>query len=233
MPPAHLERGTSTGVAPTSAGARARETPAPTCATSTTSSPSSDPMNTTSYAASLTTQTSALLVDHLARSDGQEDICFALWRPSQGRGRLTALVQEPILPLPGDRHVHGNVSFTPAYFQRALGIALEQEAGLVLLHSPPGGRSWQGMSPDDIAAEHGKAAQTLAATGLPVLGMTLATHDNAWSARIWAKTGPRTYQRQDCDRVCVVGDRLAVTYNDAARPRPALREELARTVSAW
>jgi molybdopterin/thiamine biosynthesis adenylyltransferase len=185
------------------------------------------------YAAALTTDTDRALVEHLKRGDGQEDLCFAPWRPSQGRDRLTALVAEPILPREGERNVHGNVSFEPRYYERALGVALEQDAGLAFLHSHPSGRGWQGMSSDDINAESGKAAQTLAATGLPLVGLTLATGDGGWSARVWERTAPRRYERRDCETVCVVGDQLRVTYDDRQRPRPSFRAELARTVSAW
>ncbi len=185
------------------------------------------------HAAALTTETDRMLVEHLDRPDGQEDLCFALWRPSQGRDRVATIIAEPILPRESERTVHGNVSFEPAYYERALSLALEQEAGLAFLHSHPGGRGWQGMSSDDIDAESGKAAQTLAATGLPLLGLTLATADGAWSARIWQKTGPRVYGRQECEAVRVVGDRLRLTYNDRLRPPPEFGPELTRTISGW
>src|SRR6202012_4835432 len=105
-------------------------------------------------------------------ADRQEDVCFALYRPSSGSSRRTALVRELVLPGPGDRVVHGNAAFTGDYFLRAACAAADADAGLVLLHSHPTGRGWQGMSPDDIAAEHGHAAQALALTELPLLGMT-------------------------------------------------------------
>ncbi|MBR2535737.1 MAG: hypothetical protein IKE66_06650 [Hyphomicrobium sp.] len=53
---------------------------------------------------------------HLLRHDGQEDLCFALWHPSNGRTRQTALIERLVLPALSDRNVHGNVSFQPAYF---------------------------------------------------------------------------------------------------------------------
>src|SRR5436309_15812517 len=102
------------------------------------------------YAAALTTVTDGELVNHLEHADGQEDLCFALWRPSQGRDRLTALVSEPILPREGERRVRGNVSFEPRYYERALGLALEHDAGLAFLHAHPSGIGWQGMSSDDV-----------------------------------------------------------------------------------
>lgn len=82
-----------------------------------------------SFAASMTQETHDLLAQHLARLDGQEDICFALWRPSQGSERLTALVADPILPEPGDRNVHGNASFNGRYLARAAAIAADGGAG--------------------------------------------------------------------------------------------------------
>ena len=112
--------------------------------------------------------------NHLLREDGQEDICFGLWFPSQGRSRISALVRELILPLPGERHIHGNASFEPAYLQRALTLATAQGAALALLHSHPGSRRWQRMSKDDIATEHGIAPSVFGATKLPLVGMTLA-----------------------------------------------------------
>jgi molybdopterin-synthase adenylyltransferase len=99
------------------------------------------------------------------------------------------------------------------------------------MHSHPG-PGWQGMSQDDVAAEVGHAAPTKGATGFPLVGLTLGT-DGAWSARFWVKTGRRTYQRQWCEAVRVVGQRMAVTYMDELIPPPKLRPELTRTVSAW
>lgn len=169
---------------------------------------------------------------HLLRADGQEDLCFALWHPSQGRSRTTALIHQLILPLPGERNVHGNVSFEPAYFQRALALAAAQGAGLALMHSHPMGRGWQGMSDDDIVAEQGHAAAVYGATDLPFVGLTMAG-DTAWSARFWARTAPRTYPGQWCGSVRVVGRSLGLHFNRDLAPRPTATNEQVRTVSAW
>lgn len=183
------------------------------------------------YSAALTSEVNNRLLGHLVRPDRQEDLCFALWFPSQGRDRLSALVAEPILPEPGERAVHGNASFLPQYFERALGLALSRKAGLAFLHSHLG-PGWQGMSDDDIAAEQGHALQTLAVTGLPLVGLT-AGRDGTWSARFWTKTAPRVTEPSWCESVRVVGDRYAIHYNERLRPKPRARRELLRTVSAW
>lgn len=169
---------------------------------------------------------------HLQRPDRQEDLCFALWYPSEGRARTTALIQKAILPLPGERQVHGNASFQPQYFERALSEATASEAGLAFLHSHPA-PGWQGMSSDDVIAERGHAAATLAMTGLPLVGMTLGATDGAWSARFWEKAGPRRYVARPCSHVRVVGESLSLTHDDWLVKPPRLKAELKRTISAW
>ncbi len=170
-------------------------------------------------------------VKHLLQQKGQEDLCFAIWRPSTGATRQTALLYRLVLPKPGERELHGNASFHPSYFQRALGEAIKDGAGLAFMHSHLG-PGWQDMSPDDIRAEHGHAAATFGATSLPLVGLTLGT-DGAWSARFWPKTAPRTFDGKWCSTVRVIGDQLRVTYMDALLPPPKLKVELRRTVSAW
>src|SRR6266542_6082507 len=96
-----------------------------------------------SYAAAMTDDVDRALRNHLTRADGQEDICFALWRPSRGSERMTAIVSDPILPNDGERHVHGNASFEGGYLARAAAIAANASAGLVILHAHPHGRGWQ------------------------------------------------------------------------------------------
>ncbi len=180
----------------------------------------------------LTENLNARAQEHLVRPDGDEDLCFGLWYPSVGESRSTALLHALLLPQDGDRTVHGNVEFNPQFFQRAITEAIRAKAGLALLHSHPG-RGWQGMSDDDVAAEQGNAAAVLAATGLPILGLTLAAKDGTWSARFWRKTAPRTYVRAECESVRVVGDGLAVSWHPRLRPPPPTRLELTRTVEAW
>src|SRR5215469_9013685 len=186
---------------------------------------------TRNYSAALTFDLHAEATTHLLRSDQQEDLCFAIWRPSEGSQRTSALLQRLILPREGERDVHGNASFRPEYFERALGEAVESQGGLAFLHSHLG-PGWQDMSADDIRAELGHAAATKGATGLPLVGLTLAT-DGAWSARFWEKNGPQKYERRWCENVRVVGDPFSVTYADKLRPPPRFKEELRRTISAW
>ena len=71
------------------------------------------------YEAALTADASATASSHLLkhyRGDKfQEDLCFALWRPSTGKERYTALIDEVILPREDERLLHGNASFQPNY----------------------------------------------------------------------------------------------------------------------
>jgi hypothetical protein len=87
------------------------------------------------------------------------------------------------------------------------------------------------MSDDDIAAESGHAAQTAAATGRPLVGLTMAG-DRSLSARCWHGPG-RSQSRQDATAVRVVGAALDATWNDALRPPPDATQKQLRTVSAW
>jgi molybdopterin/thiamine biosynthesis adenylyltransferase len=190
------------------------------------------PMKRAFLSAAMTEEVARKALRHLLRRDGQEDLCFALWYPSRGHRRTTALIQRLILPSKRDRKVHGNVSFNPVFFERALAEAAASNAGLALLHSHPMGRGWQGMSRDDVAAEQGHAGAVFGATGLPFVGLTLAK-DEAWSARFWQRTAPRTYQGVWCSTVRVVGDRLSLTYYERLAPRPKSTDEQVRTISAW
>lgn len=189
-------------------------------------------MSRAAYSVAMTGEVASEASSHLLRADRQEDVCFALWHPSRGRSRITALVSKLILPLEGDRNVHGNASFEPAFFERAISEAAALGAGLALMHSHPRGRGWQGMSVDDVKAEQGHAGAVFGATGLPFVGLTVSG-DQAWSARSWIRTAPRILSRHDCATVRVVGDRLRVTYMDELAPVPLANEEQIRTVSAW
>ncbi|MDQ0201941.1 hypothetical protein [Neobacillus ginsengisoli] len=53
----------------------------------------------------------------------QEDLKFALWIPSRGSSRFTAILHDLVLPEHGDRILQGNVAFTPEYIQRVLEVA--------------------------------------------------------------------------------------------------------------
>lgn len=185
----------------------------------------------TDFSVALSRQVHDELITHLLREDYQEDLCFALWYPSAGTSRRTALIHTVLLPVPGERQLHGNASFLPNYFERAVTEARRAGAGLAFFHSH-GAPGWQDMSEDDVNAELGHAAATMGATGLPLVGLTLGT-DGAWSARFWERTAPRTYARRWCALVRVVGEQLSLTFDDEQVPPPLFKEALRRTVSAW
>jgi threonine dehydrogenase-like Zn-dependent dehydrogenase len=185
-----------------------------------------------SRSAAVTTELHRRLEAHLLRADGQEDLCFAVWHPSRGRRRLSALVKEMISPEDGERHIHGTASFESAYFLRAAEVARAAGGGLAFLHSHPGGCSWQGMSDPDVETESAHAPRAMAITGLPLVGLTMAG-DGALSGRFWERDDRRTYRRLDCENVRVAGGRLRSDWSPYLRPAPAATEAQLRTVSAW
>jgi molybdopterin/thiamine biosynthesis adenylyltransferase len=183
------------------------------------------------YSTALTSDLDAKARDHLIRADGQEDLCFALWNPSTGLERKTAILTELILPKDNEREVHGNVAFFPNYFERAVGMAFEKGLGLAFIHSHPA-QGWQSMSKDDFTTEQEIAAATRGATGLPLVGLTLGT-DGAWSSRFWEKKTPSSYERHWCSTTRVIGEDIKITFADHLIPPPNFRERLKRTISAW
>lgn len=173
------------------------------------------------------------LVRRLVRDDGQEDICLATYRPSTGLTRRTALIRTVVPPEPGDRLVHGNATVTADYILRGAEIAQQDGSGLILLHSHPGATRWQRMSPPDRECEASYANLVRELTGLPLVGMTLATRDRTWSARHWDIGVGRSVDCTHCTNVRVIGDVLALSWNDALQPPPQANRNQTRTVSAW
>ena len=171
------------------------------------------------------------LLHHFNAGKLQEDICFAIWRPSTGRETFSALVDEVILSDRNERRLHRNASFESAFATRAIRRACEANAGIALMHSHlrPG---WQNLSRPDRAAERDVLARPARATGLPLLGMTVGS-DGYWSARIWQvkQSVPRI---RWCRKVRVVGDnRYAIHFNNRLVPPHPRRETLSRTFDTW
>lgn len=186
------------------------------------------------YAVTINQNINEAVLGHLLAVKDQEDLCFATYLPSNGKERTTAILQELILPLDGERELHGNVSFTAAYLERALSVAAKSKCGLAFLHSHVG-PGWQGMSDDDVVAEKNRIAPgALAVTGFPLVGLTAGT-DGAWSARYWIKDDfeKRKYNRSWCEVVKVVGKSFSTTFCDhQLKPRIDSATQL-RTISAW
>lgn len=173
----------------------------------------------------------AHLLQHYRRDITQEDLCFALWRPSTGRDRLTALIDEVILPQEGDRLLHGNASFTPDYMARSIWLARRKNAGLAFMHSHPTS-GWQGMSRADVEAERDVLAYPARATGLPLVGLTIG-QDGYWSARFWEKDGSEM-RRRWCDKIRLVRpNTYGLHFNDELIPPPKRRDILRRTFDTW
>ncbi len=176
---------------------------------------------------------SADLKSHLLRSDGQEDLCLAVYKPSSGATRFTALLCEVVLPEQGDRRVHGIVTFAGQYVLRAAHLAAKYGGGVAILHSHPRGRGWQFMSEPDRDAEAAYAVLALEVTGLPLVGMTLAGQSKTWSARVWYDHSRNVAQYRDAESVRTVGETLRIDWNDNLRPIPAVLPTLVRTTSCW
>ena len=171
------------------------------------------------------------LLQHYAAGYYQEDLCFALWRPSTGSRQKTALVYEILLPRDEERLLHGNVSFRPEYFARAISRAIAEEVGLAFMHSHPG-TGWQDVSQVDMETERDILAYPAAATGLPLLGLTIGS-DGFWSARFWEK-GEGEMLGTPCAKVRVVGpDSYRLHFDDELVPPPERKEMLRRTYDTW
>jgi molybdopterin-synthase adenylyltransferase len=169
---------------------------------------------------------------HLIRDDRQEDLCFALWYPSMGNKRYTALLHSVILPEETERQIHGNVSFNPHYFKRVCQLAMKQECGIALLHSHPA-NGWQSMSNDDINAELKLAAPSETLTQYRFVGLTIG-EDGTWSGRIWNYSKrERTYIRQYATNVRIVGKEFEIYYADFLLAKVKFKEHLKRTVNVW
>jgi molybdopterin-synthase adenylyltransferase len=155
--------------------------------------------------------------DALARDlllDCWEEVSLALYRPSTGATRTTALVRRLVRSEPGMR---GTASLTDDYVLRAATLAQADGCGLVLA-----------MSGTDRDLEAAYADLAREVTGLPLVGMTLAA-DQSWSARHWDHDAETT----DAENVRVLGDRLVVSWNDDLVPPPSARRSQVRAVASW
>lgn len=172
------------------------------------------------------------LISHLIRKDKQEDLVFALWNPSEGNQRFTALIKMAIWPKKDDRNIHGNVSFNASYFKRVCSIAVKEKCGIALLHSHIG-NGWQAMSTDDILAELKIAETTETFTGLPLVGLTVS-RDGMWSARVWSYNNvTKKFKHQWANNVRIVGKEFDVHYTDSLNQPVIFEEYFKRTAIVW
>jgi tRNA A37 threonylcarbamoyladenosine dehydratase len=166
---------------------------------------------------------------HLLREDRQEDVLIATYVLSTGLERTTALIKTVIPPREGERLVHGNASFTSAYVLRAASQAQLLGHGLVLMHSHPDGTGWQRLSRTDHETEAEYERVARAVTTMPLIGMTLAGVDEAWSGRFWFDKFSPTW----AESVRAVAPKLTVSWNDNQRAVPTVTGSQLRTVTSW
>jgi len=161
----------------------------------------------------------------------QEDLCFALWRPSTGEFRTTAIIYDVIPPMKDERHLQGNASFARDYLVRSIRVARAEKAGLAFMHSHPY-EGWQGLSGPDRRAEQIVISPPAAVTGLPLVGLTVGK-DGYWSARFWEGTATKP-RLNWCQKVRVVGkDSYQLFYNDNLFHAPGETVALKRTIQSW
>ena len=185
------------------------------------------------FSVAMTDAMNVRLAEHLIRPDGQEDICLGTYRTSTGNERDTAIVRDMVSPHPGEREVHGNASITGDYVLRAASIAHAQSEGLVICHSHPGGRGWQAMSRPDRDAESSFANLAREITGIPLVGMTLAGGDGAWSARRWDRNSGLEIDSTPAENVRTIGSQFVVFWNDDIVPAPLPQKSQRRSISCW
>ena len=172
------------------------------------------------------------LVNHLLREDGQEDLAFALWVPSFGEKRFTAIVKEILLPLEGERQVHMNASFNYQYLLRACRLGQMKGYGVALLHSHPIANGWQGMSEDDYQTESRSFLNVFTSTDKPFIGLTLAA-DGFWSARLWNYNNLDQVEYIESTSVRCIGQYLETCFNDAILPPIRPNGKTIRTINVW
>jgi molybdopterin-synthase adenylyltransferase len=181
----------------------------------------------------MTAEIEAALRGQILRADGQEDICLATYRPSTGVTRRTALLRQVCLPEAGEREVHGNATINAEYVLRVAAAAASDGDGVVLLHSHPGGCGWQRLSVPDHDTEASYANLVREITGLPLVGMTLADRDGAWSARHWDHGVAGDIAPTHSENVRVLSAELRIAWNDQVLPAPAGRQATVRSVASW
>lgn len=187
------------------------------------------------YAVAMTEPVHHQLQEHLLKfirlGRRQEELTFALWRPSLGAGRHTALISEVLLPRDDERILSGNAAFASTYVNRVTEFAAARGAGVALLHSHFT-RGWQDMSLDDIQAETRLASFVGAITGLPLVGLTTGT-DGAWSARWWPQDQRGVPHRAWCECVRVVGESLILSPHPGLMPEVQTRNEIRYAPALW
>ena len=188
-----------------------------------------------SFDVALTAAANAAADNHLLRhyraGRSQEDVCYALWRPSNGRKRLTALIDEVILPGENDRNLHRNATIEPEYTAKAVRLAYAAKTGLAIMHSHPH-PGWQNLSQVDTTAERDILSPPAQATGRPLVGMTMG-NDGQWSARFWTEHAPGS-RPQWCEKVRIIDRHVCqIHYNENLSTPPRRRETLQRTYDSW
>lgn len=181
------------------------------------------------YSVAMTEMVNKELQEFLLKDIHDEEICFAIWYPVNGKIRFSGLIHTIVFPKDGDRKRHGNVSAYPQYLDRVKRMAIKKKGGIAMIHTHPLGEGPQNVSKPDLYYEQKILAREIfGITGLPLLGMTLSG-DGIWSARFY----PKPFGIEWCHAVRIVGKTLKMHYNPMLQPAPIPNEKQVRTTSIW
>ena len=181
------------------------------------------------YNVAMTETINKKLVNFLLRTTENEEICFALWYPANGKQRNSILIYDIIFPKKGDRKKHGNVSAMPQYIDRVKEIARKNKAGIIMIHTHPFSSGFQNVSIPDLYYEQDMLSREIFGyTGFPFVGMTLSG-DRIWSARIY----PKPYKIKWCTSVRIVGKNLTIHFNPELKPILKPNKKHLTTASVW
>ncbi|MGI0074156.1 MAG: HesA/MoeB/ThiF family protein [Nitrosotalea sp.] len=181
------------------------------------------------YNIAMTESTNRLLNDFLLKDTSDEEICFAIWHPAEGKSRYSVLIRDIIFPEDKERIRDGTVSALPEYVDRVKELAREKGGGLAMIHTHPGGVNWQNVSSPDLYYEQDVLSrEVFGITGYPFVGMTLAGN-GTWSGRIY----PIPFKIKWCSAIRIVGKNLTIHFNPKIKFPPRTSKKQIRTLTVW
>lgn len=149
--------------------------------------------------------TARCITEHVQRNAPLEEGCFCLVREGRGVHGRRFLITEAVMPPPDGWEAQERDQLRPSaqWLSAVIGRAIEEECGLLFLHSHPNPLHPAGFSPADTSA-----SLSLAATIAPMLDgpfLVAVVHPEGWVAAI-----PADGRLRPIERVAAVGRTLRV-----------------------